>query len=341
MSDHAHTQDPSRILLIRPSALGDVARSVCLLSSLKARYPQARIDWLIQAGFEDVVAAHPALHAAVTFDRRGGARGFLTLLRRLRGNRYDLVIDAQGLLRSGIMALATSAARRVGHADAREGAAWCYTQRVPAGAAVHTVDRMLTLVEAAGAPALRDAEAQRLHVPQRGRAWLEESGMEPRGCVVLAPTSRWIAKQWPAERFAAVARALAHEGRRVILVGAASERGQIEPVLREADGERIIDLVGQTSVAGLMAGIEASALVIANDSAALHLAVGLHRPTIALFGPTEVAKVGPYGRESEVIQHVRPGEGFGHKDARNQRLMLRIEVDEVLARAREKLGPIS
>jgi ADP-heptose:LPS heptosyltransferase len=199
---------------------------------------------------------------------------------------------------------------------------------------------MLTLVEAAGAPALRDAEAQRLHVPQHGRAWLQSSGIEASGAVVLAPTSRWVAKQWPAERFAQVARGLAESGRRVLIVGGASERGQIEPLLREAEGHSIIDLTGQTSVAGLMAVIEKATLVIANDSAALHLAVALGRPTIALFGPTDAAQVGPYQREFEVIQHVGPGEHSGHKDARNQRLMLRIEVDEVLTKAAMTLAHV-
>jgi ADP-heptose:LPS heptosyltransferase len=95
---------------------------------------------------------------------------------------------------------------------------------------------------------------------------------------------------------------------------------------------RIVDLIGRTSVGELMALVERSALVVANDSAALHMAVGFNRPIVALFGPTRKELVGPYGRQADIVQHVEASDEMNHKDdAAGRKLMERITVEEVLA----------
>ncbi|MDX2017965.1 MAG: glycosyltransferase family 9 protein [Planctomycetota bacterium] len=314
-----------------------------VLASLRAKFPEASIDWLVQDSFADAIRAHPALSGVVPFRRRELGRSSsrlnfgptLAFLRSLRRERYDLVVDAQGLLRSSIFARATGAPRRVGFADARE-LGWLLLTEKHRVQAVHTVDRMLGLVEAAGVPALRD---MRLYVPPQS---LEELAPELRRAapyVVLAPTSRWPGKQWPAERFAVVASDLTARGLNCVIVGSASEREQISPVLDLARrNPRVLDRVGGTSIAQLMAWISRAALVIANDSAALHMAVGFDRPIVALFGPTDVAKVGPYQREGSVLQRLVPGDTMDHKDDDiGQRIMARITTTDVLDMAREQL----
>lgn len=332
---------PRRVLIVRPSALGDVCRTVPVLVSLKRAWPQAHVDWLVQDGFADAIAAHPDLTRVVLFPRRGLGRWYTRegaalgrkLVSQLHAARYDLVLDCQGLARSGLLTRATGAAIRVGHADARELAWLGYTHRVDAAGAVHTVDRMLTLVEALGVPAVRD---MRLYAVPGDLAAVDADGrFAGRRFAVLAPTSRWPGKRWPAERFAELARELLTRGfERVVLVGGANERDQCAPLVQLAGREpRVVDLVGATTVGGLLAVIARSSLVVANDSAALHMAVGLDKPLVGLFGPTDVAKVGPYGRERDVIQHVRPGERLDHKnEAAGRAMMDRIVVAEVLQR---------
>jgi ADP-heptose:LPS heptosyltransferase len=159
----------------------------------------------------------------------------------------------------------------------------------------------------------------------------------------MAPTSRWPGKQWPPERFAQAATALLDRRgllgqdafKAAVLVGSATERSQIRPLLELAAGDsRIIDLVGSTSVARLLALVREARLVIGNDSAAVHMAVGFDRPLIALYGPTDVSRVGPYQREADVIQRVEPGDTLNHKDASvGRRLMARISSAEVIERA--------
>jgi lipopolysaccharide heptosyltransferase I len=329
------------VLIVRPSALGDVCRTVPVLASLKRAWPDTRVDWLVQEGFAEAVQAHPNLGQVVAFPRRGlgkwytprGAALARDLVRQLRTGRYDLVLDCQGLARSGLLTRATGAPHRLGHADARELAWMGYTQRVQPRGALHTVDRMLTLVEALGIPVVRDMQ---LHPAPRDLAQVDaDDRLRGRRFAVVAPTSRWPGKRWPADRFALIATALlANAYERVVIVGSAAERDQCGPLLELAAREsRVVDLVGATSVGGLLAVIARSALVIANDSAALHMAVGLDKPLVALYGPTDVAKVGPYRRERDVIQHANPGERLDHKDELAGRAMMeRITVDEVLAR---------
>jgi heptosyltransferase I len=336
--------DPSRILMIRPSALGDVCRTVPCLVSLRRRYPEATIDWLVNAPFAPAVSAHPALSGVVPFDRasasvRGIVKGtgwFRGMMADLRARRYDLVIDLQGLARSGLFAWGTKAPRRVGFANARELGWIGVNERHHVDAGMHTVDRMLRLLDLAGVPPVLD---MRLHVAP---AWREEvpGVLRGRRYAVLAPTSRWEGKRWPIERFAAlVPRVLECGYDAVAVVGSMGERAQCGPVLELATREpsRVVDLLGATSVGGLMAVIEGSALVVANDSASLHMAVGFDKPLVALFGPTRVGLVGPFRREADVIQHAEPGDRFEHKDSESGfAMMRRISVEEVVAAVRAR-----
>lgn len=340
---------PSRILLIRPSALGDVCRTVPVLASLRRAWPEARIDWLVQDTFVDAVRAHPALTGVVPFARQrmgtelrtghaGGLRGFV---RALREAEYDLAIDAQGLFRSGFFAWASGARRRIGYSDAREGGWFFCSERCRVSEEAHTVERMLALARAAGAEPVED---MRLYAPAEDERAVEEDGRFAGRFVVIAPTSRWAGKRWPAERFARLACALLagnpHGAGRVVVVGSASERDQCGAVLElTSREERVVDLIGGTSVGRLMAIVRRSALVVANDSAALHMAVGFGRPLVGLYGPTRVARVGPWRREADVIQHVGAGERLDHKDeALGRAMMERIGVEEVVAACVDRLS---
>ena len=337
--------DPRRILLIRPSALGDVVRSVPLVASLRQQFPGATIEWLVNAPFAEAVRHHPGLSGLVPFDRqhlgataKAGRLGpSLEFLAALRRADYDLVIDAQGLARSGLFAWATRAPRRVGFADAREMGWIGLNERHAIGRDLHSVDRMLALLKAAGVEPLPDMT---LTPPPREIDRLDrDSRFAHRRVVVLAPGSKWPGKRWPADRFASVARALLERGIETIaLVGSASERASCAPLL-EINDPRVVDLMGQTSVGGLMAVIARASLVVANDSAPVHMAVGLDRPMVALYGPTDIDRVGPYRRAGDVIQHRVAGEVLDHKNAAlGAAMMGRIAVDEVLAACDARLS---
>lgn len=337
--------DPRKILIIRPSALGDVCRTVPVAAALRARYPDARIEWMVQQGFEDAIRHHPAVDAIVPFNRRALGKQILrgdlaetrAFLGSLKRAGYDMVLDAQGLARSGVFMWATRAAVRIGYRQAQEGAWLAANRRVDAPRELHTVDRMLRLAAAAGAD-VREPDMRLFPDPDA----LSQAIVEhPERYAVLAPTSRWASKRWPDERFAQLGVSLLRERvvERVVVVGAPGERDQCPACLAlAADHPRVTDRVGSTSVGALMALIARSSLVIANDSAAVHMAIGFDRPTVALYGPTDVARVGPYRRDADVIQHREPGDSMDHKADANAAQMARIPIDEVLDAARTRLS---
>ena len=266
----ARAEPPGRILIIRPSALGDVCRTVPVLASLRRAYPEAKIDWVVRDSFLAGIAAHPALHEAIPFPRGRFARWWRSpavgcevyrWFRGLRRRRYDLVFDCQGLGRSGLIAWATGAARRVGFRSAREFAWLGYNVRVPA-AAPHTVDAMLSLLDGQGIATVAD---MRLYVADEDRRWWsrrrEELRFGERSYAVLAPTARWPSKRWPIERWRAVAGALPEMGcERVVVIGAPGERDQVVGIEPKAPSARaaLVDLVGETSVGQTMAVIAAA-----------------------------------------------------------------------------------
>lgn len=296
-------------MIIRPSALGDVARSVGALVSLRRAFPHAKIDWLVRDSFADVVRHHPMLDAVVPFPRKrlqsfwwnpGTMRLGRKFLRNLRDTGYEAIYDLQGLYRSALFSRATRADRRVGFANQSEVrivGRWCYTHRYHIDTSWHTVDRMLGLLEADGIRAIADL---RLYTGETDRqwaaAWLNKQGIGDGRYAIIAPTNRWATKRWPIDQFAALGAELASLGiGDVVVVGSPGEEGQVEPLWdHPADSVRFFNAVGQTSVGQLMALIQRGEVLIGNDSGALHMAIGLGRRAVSIFGPTDPQRVGPY-----------------------------------------------
>ncbi len=300
-----------RVALIKPSALGDIVHSLPVLTALRQRFPHAHLTWVVNRAYEPLLKSHPDLDATLAFDRgaarrRGwwaAAKTWTRFLNRLRGAAFDLVIDLQGLFRSGVMAAATAATRRVGLACAREGAAWFYTDivAVPDLDALHAVDRYWLIAEALGVGHL----SRQFRLPSFAEAgcWAEQTlAGYPRPWLALGPGSRWSTKRWLPEYFTALAqRAQSEFGGTVLLVG-----GSDEVALGQAIGSRlqgpVVDLTGRTRLPQLAAVLARVDVMLANDTGPLHLAVALGRPVVAPYTCTKVRLNGPYGHARGAVQ---------------------------------------
>lgn len=349
---------PKRILLIRPTALGDVCRTVPVLASVRRAFPDSRIDWLVAEAFADAVRHHPALNGVVAFPRKRFARVWfdprvsIEVARwaaDLKRARYDLVIDLQGLFRSGLFAFLTRAPRRIGDANAREFARFGYNEVHAIDPNLHTVGHMLALTQAAG---IEPVEDLRLYSGADDRDWrsyyLQQHGGEDEPYAVLAPLTRWPCKSWPMDRFTRLAQRLLDDDqtrqkvRRVIVLAAPDERAQMQPMIDSLRDEPRV-LFPKTTVGQFLALIESSQLVVCNDSAALHVAVGFGRPIAAIFGPTDPARVGPYQREETIIQPPNIGaeDMRRYRRQRNdQTLIARIDEAAVWRKIIEQLSTI-
>jgi lipopolysaccharide heptosyltransferase I len=299
-----------RIALIKPSALGDIIHSLPVLTALRRRYPTAYIAWVVNRSYEDLLIGHPDLDATLPLDRGASKTGIWTamrsygrFLRQFRRQQFDLVIDLQGLFRSGWITGWSGAARRVGLSSAREGASWFYSDVIPVADfnAIHAVDRYWLIAEAFG---VRDGpKSFPLPAFEAERRWASEYLRDcPRPWLVLAVGSRWITKRWPPEHFGTLARrAQRYAGGTVIFVGGQEDMPLARATAQYLDGGSR-NLTGQTSLRQLAALLSHADVMIANDTGPLHLAAALGRPVVAPYTCTKVLMNGPYGAESGAVE---------------------------------------
>lgn len=343
--------DFRRILLIKPSSLGDIVHALPALSALRRRFPQAHIAWLVKRDWAQILDGHPDLTEVIAADLRWPA--WPRLVSRLRRARYDLVLDLQGLFRSGLLARASGAGMRVGFKAGREGSPWCYTDRVelPGTGAlpwrmipVHAVDRNLALAAHVGA----DISEPRFVFPdltpetERITRLLNELGLAPdTRLIAVAPVDRHRVRSWPLPRFAeAVARIAVLQNAKVAVLGTPGQRDIVQPFLERLPGG-ILDLVGKTSIRELVAVLRRASLVLANDSAPLHLATALGVPVVGVFGPTNPVRARPYGPRHRVVRNGLPCSPCDRRDCRNvnqYECLTGVDVDQVVAAARSVMA---
>jgi lipopolysaccharide heptosyltransferase II len=299
-------RDIARIVIIKPSALGDVVQSLPLLPALRRRFPAARIAWVVQSGLQDLLTGHPDLDEILPFHRRGTWSAWGELLRRLASGRFDLALDLQGLLRTGIMTAATRAPLRVGLETAREGSRWTVTHVVPeTGRAVPAGERYLRLLDALGAE--RASAQTKIAVSPLDDAWAEQATASlPRPLLAVHPGARWVTKRWPAERFADVLSRAVREWRAgVLIVGGNAERPEASALanrLAEAGlSDAVRDLTGETSLKQLTAILRRVDAMISNDSGPMHLAAASGTPTLGVFTCTDAIRSGPGGLQHETV----------------------------------------
>ncbi len=314
MSDLAE-RSFERILIIKPSSAGDILHALPVLRAVRGRFPSAHIAWLVAASFADLLSAEPELNEVIPFERHRFARlgrsaavtrDFLAFVGAMRSRRYDLAIDLQGLFRSAFLARASGAPTRVGFAEAREFAPLFYTHRVRGGdAEMHAADRNRLVAVALGCDDSSTDVCLTLREADRAAAaaLLEGAGARAAdGCAVLAPATRWETKCWPAERYGRLARLIRERaGLSSVLVGGRADEAAGRAAEAASDGAAV-NLCGRTTLRTLAAVVAGARVVVSGDSTPMHLAAAFGRPLVALFGPTNPRRTGPYGRDADVLR---------------------------------------
>ena len=332
---------PRRILIVKPSSLGDVVHGLPVLGLLKRRWPEARVSWLVTPACAGLLQGHPLLEEVILFDRRrygsawrslSAASALWRLCRELRERRFDLVIDLQGLFRSGWLARRTRAPRRIGFANARELGWLYYTDRVRlATMDEHAVSRNIRIAAALGCASrpveflFPDDESDAQSVREM------VGGVDP--YAVLMPGANWATKRWPAERFASLVGPLRKRfGLRCVVAGGPDAA---EAARRIAGAT---DLTGRTSLRQLVALLRGAGLVIANDSGPMHIAAALGRPLVVVFGPTNPVRTGPFGRDDCVVRLDMPCSPCYSRRCSHTSCLGWLEAEAVLDRARDQLA---
>ncbi len=332
-----------RILMIKPSSLGDIVHALPTLAVLRRHWPQAHITWLVKRQWAGIVERAEGVDRV--WPVNGGLTGWLSQVPALRAAAFDLVVDLQGLFRSAAMAWLTGCSTRIGFANGREGSPLFYSIRVPVPTPeMHAVDRYLLTAAALGAPVWpvpparfrirgEDRDAVERLLQRYGLALGDE-------WIAMNVSARWPTKRWPRERFAAVADELQRErAGRIVLIGGPGERVEadsLKALMRTAP----VDLTGQTDPGLLPALLEAAALLITNDSGPMHVAAAVGTPVVAMFGPTSPIRTGPYGTGHAVLTHAVPCRPCFSRVCRNRvhlECLTGIAPHQVLAAVRERV----
>ena len=281
-----------KILIIKPSGLGDIVQALPVLTGLKRRFPAAQIDWIVNDTFKEILEGHPCLRYVIQYPRkRWTSPARLPEMwrwgKRLREEKYDITIDLQGLLRSGLMTWAANSPRRIGLASAREGASAFYNEFV-ADTAISAAERYLTCLEHLDIP------VQPLDFQLTPQAPMPEALKDFGPYIVLHPYSQWRTKLWPWRYYQELVDSMPEAKFAVVGIG---------PWFPLHAPGRLIDLRGKLSVGSLVAVLGGAQSVLSPDSGPAHIAGALGRPVLVLFGATDWRKTKPSGSHVFIHTH--------------------------------------
>lgn len=324
--------------------MGDIVHAFPTLTALRVRFPRAQIAWLVKRQWSGLVERAEGIDEVLAVEP--GLNGWLSQIRRLRGDRFDLAVDLQGLFRSSMLAWLAGCATRIGFANAREASAFFYTHQVQVpNSDLHAVDRYLLIAEALGAPIqgtpefrFRDLsgdreEVERLlghHGVAAGAPW-----------IAMNVSARWPTKRWPPEFFSIAADRLKREGLgQVALIGGPDDSAVANAVKHQMRTTPV-DLTGETPPGLLPSLLKSAQLLLTNDSGPMHIAAAVGTPVVALFGPTSPLRTGPYGHNNRVLMNKLPCSPCFSRTCRNAvqlECLESISPETVLEAVRERLA---
>lgn len=347
------------ILIIQLMHHGDVLLATAAADALKQAEPGCAVDMLVYKGMEDIVADNPLIRRVLTVDRNWKKQGVgyqlrqeYALLREIRAQGYDVVLNYSDRWRAGLAAVFSGAPVRLAYPRARGGnGLWqrMHTSVLRQREGVHVVERNLHLLLPLNLPAAESGRV-RMAVSDAVRASLRQKlaqqGWTGQDYVLLHPGSRWFFKCWPSENTAQIVQRLIDGGRAVVLTAApdAREHAMLEAVRRQvvpSEDAPLFVLDGTLNLRELAAAIEGAELFVGVDSVPMHIAAALDKPQVALFGPTRLENWRPYSDRATVVWAGDYGE-LPHPDqidTRDERSLLTAIPTEAVWQAVEgRLG---
>jgi heptosyltransferase-1 len=274
----------SRILVVRLGAMGDIFHALPAVASLKQSFPHCELTWAVDQKWAALLAGNPFIDHLALVDRKSFG-SLLALREKLRLARFDFAVDLQGLIKSALVAASARPDRIFGfhRSQVREGlAALFYSHSVRAHSA-HVVDQNLELIKASGASNV----VRSFHIPE-GEA---EGALPVRDFVLANPFAGWGGKQWPLENYTELAQMLDGEHHLDLVLNVS---GQVPPV----PGTHM----HVSGLPGLIHATRRAVAILGLDSGPMHLAAALGKVGVAIFGPTDPARNGPYGNSIAVLR---------------------------------------
>lgn len=326
-----------RYLLVRLGSLGDVIHAIPAAAALRAHAPDARIDWLVDPRYAEVVRMVRGLDTVIDVNPRGSKAQLFSTIRTLRGAKYDAAFDVQGLVKSAVLARLAGATRTFGFSRShlREPLArLLYTDTSDRGTPEHVVAKALALVAVSG---VRPGEPSfPLTIPVSEAAG-RVTARHGSGFALLNPGAAWPNKQWPAERFGALAsRIRADHGLPSVVIWGPGEKPRAEQVVAASGGAA--EVSPQTGITDLFGLSKAARVVVSGDTGPLHIAGAVGAPLVAIFGPTITERNGPWAPRDLTVARTAQCQCLYQRQCRLATPCIDgISVDEVAAAVAQRL----
>ena len=311
-----------KVLILKPSSLGDVVQALPVLRMLKRHRPDARVHWWISAELAPLLENDPDLEGIIPFDRREASNPFFwpelyLHVRQMRNLRCDYVLDLQSLARSAVVAWFANGATTIGLDDPREAAPMFHDLSIPrASWQTHAVDWYVSALKPLDVP----IDWNFSWLPPRPEVQKRVVERFPKSFprVVLIPGARWENKRWPLEYFVELTRVLlAHDPKlQITLLGSKADLAT-GLALKRVCPERVQDLTGRTTLPEMIEVLRETEVAVTNDTGPMHIAAALGIPLVPIFGPTSPARTGPFGQVHRALQQRLPCVPCMRSDCRN------------------------
>ncbi|MDO9530007.1 MAG: lipopolysaccharide heptosyltransferase II [Syntrophales bacterium] len=332
------------ILIVKLSAIGDVIHTLPSLSALRELYPDADITWVIEEASSDIIRDHPHLDRVIVSRRKKWMvdlkrphqigrtiKEIKTFVRTLRDRSYDLVIDFHGLFKSSLIVLLSGGKSKLGYDSMQELSGLFLNEKIHENMKKHAVDRYLDLLRHLGS----DVDEKEFLIPvqeenrNRVKNLLTINKIDTKDrFVAVNPVAFWETKLWEADKFARLCDRITKDLKaKVIFTGNRSD-GMIENI-QSLMSHPSVNLGGQTTLRDLAHLYSLSSVVITTDSGPMHIAAAMGTPVVALFGPTDPLRTGPYGRGHVVIRKEMSCSPCFLKKCDTRKCMKDITVEEV------------
>jgi len=342
------------ILIIKLSAVGDVVHSLPFLDVLRDRFPSAMIDWVVEEDASGIVESHPEIDRLIIFPRKSWLKRFIKkgeyigvgkevtkFLKELKSRRYDIVVDLQGLLKSGILTFLANGKRKIALNGGREGSLIFTNEKVAIpDPDLHALDKYLCIARYLGVTKPVWNGQIPIYDTDKGHVdyLLGEIGNNST-LVAVTPIAKWESKLWELHRFASLADTIKEElGAGVVFTGSEGDKAAIEDI-RSGMKTRALNLAGKTTLKELAYLYQKCAAVICTDTGPMHVAAAMGSPVVvALFGPTSPLRTGPYGAKHRVIRAGLECSPCFKKRCDDMSCMKKITVEMVFEAVREVLS---
>lgn len=326
------------VLIVRLGALGDVVHAIPAAAALRTAFPGAEIDWLVEARHRSIVDLVMSIDRSIVLER-ASLGGWLEVIRQLRLKAYDLAIDLQGLLKSAVLARASGAPRVVGFSiwHLREKTARPFYSDTVSSDERHVVRQNLRLLRAIGIDDARIRFPLR-EVSSRALDDIRERIGNGQRFALINPGAAWPNKRWPASRYGQVASFVREIcGFVPVVLWGPDERTLAEEVVTCSADAAIT--APPTTILDLVALSRAAALVVSGDTGPLHIAAAVGTPSVAIFGPTDPARNGPWdARDVVVSRYEQCGCHYDRRCHERQWCLDEVIVREVCAAVQQRVS---